>query len=290
MCGKNDTYNIVMLITRGKSIGRKKYRNRRRTRRSRVMKGGSEDKPLAIIVEPRQHKALTFVLRNFAENLPPEWNILVLHVKDNEAWLKEKLAEGGELADVASKIKLTSISEKTISRSDYNKMLQSIDFYEHHIPAETETFIFFQLDSMICKPHKDLLNNFLKYDYVGAPWPTPFHYSASVPWTLIGTSNVGNGGLSLRKKSKMLEMLRKCPPAEPSDSLGEDSYFSAICNNVQINRPTADQAREFSIEMIYHPKSWGVHKPWAYLHWNNGDTLEAQCPGIKQLKELYEGN
>jgi hypothetical protein len=33
----------------------------------------------AVIIEPRQHKALSFVLRNFLENLSNEWNIIVFH-------------------------------------------------------------------------------------------------------------------------------------------------------------------------------------------------------------------
>lgn len=41
----------------------------------------------------------------------------------------------------------------------------------------------------------------MQYDYVGAPLPLHFELN-------LGTL-VGNGGLSLRKKSKMLEVARK---------------------------------------------------------------------------------
>jgi hypothetical protein len=246
---------------------------RRRTQRQRQykQKGGAEDKPTAVIIEPRQHRALPFVLRNFAENLPPEWSILVLHGTDNEAWLKEKLAEGGELAPHAARIKMTSLGIQNLSIFDYSKLLQSIDFHEKYIPSET--FLIFQIDSIICKPHKDLLQKFLKYDYAGAPW------------SITHPGEVGNGGLSLRKKSKMIQKLRECPPKNPQDP--EDAYFSSSCDSVKIYKPTFEEAHEFSIEQIYSPKSWGVHKPWGNPPWEHVEELEKQCPGVKELQTLY---
>jgi hypothetical protein len=50
---------------------------------------------------------------------------------------------------------------------DYNDLMMNIDFVSS-IP--TETFLIFQTDTMICESHKDLIYNFMKYDYVGAPW------------------------------------------------------------------------------------------------------------------------
>ena len=64
---------------------------------------------------------------------------------------------------------------------DYNRLFTNKSFYDY-IP--TETFLIFQTDTMIFKEHKNLINNFLEYDYVGAPW--------------LACKQVGNGGLSLR--------------------------------------------------------------------------------------------
>ena len=41
----------------------------------------------AIIVEPRQHKALAFILENFLENLSHEWNVIIFHGNKNETFL-----------------------------------------------------------------------------------------------------------------------------------------------------------------------------------------------------------
>jgi hypothetical protein len=134
------------------------------SRKWRMRGGGIEASSTAVIVEPRQHRALPFVLRNFATNLPSEWSILVLHGADNEAWLKGLLAPEGELAAIAPRIRLSSLGVADLPWNEYNKMLKTPEFYEKHIP--TERFLIFQVDSMICAPHKDLLAKFLDYDYV----------------------------------------------------------------------------------------------------------------------------
>ena len=48
------------------------------------------------------------------------------------------------------------------------------------------------LDIKFIKENKDIINDFIGFDYVGAP---------------LKCGLVGNGGLSLRRKSKMLEII-----------------------------------------------------------------------------------
>jgi len=50
----------------------------------------------AVIVEPRKHPALSFVLQNVADNLSSEWKILVFHGKENSEYVRtiiEKMEE-----------------------------------------------------------------------------------------------------------------------------------------------------------------------------------------------------
>jgi hypothetical protein len=39
----------------------------------------NRNKYTALIIEPRKHKALEFVLKNFLENLSNEWSIIIFH-------------------------------------------------------------------------------------------------------------------------------------------------------------------------------------------------------------------
>ena len=49
-----------------------------------------KSKYTAIIVEPREHKALAFVLENFLENLNDDWNVIILHGTENKKYVKKK--------------------------------------------------------------------------------------------------------------------------------------------------------------------------------------------------------
>jgi hypothetical protein len=42
----------------------------------------------AIIIEPREHKALPFVLKNFCKNLDDNWDIIIVHGTNNEIFVK----------------------------------------------------------------------------------------------------------------------------------------------------------------------------------------------------------
>jgi hypothetical protein len=73
-------------------------------------------------------------------------------------------------------------------------MLKELDQYIH-----TEFALIIQYDGMAVR--KEFWNDdFYKYDYIGAPWPTRFNW-------IQNDERVGNGGFSLRSK-KLLEVLK----------------------------------------------------------------------------------
>jgi len=216
----------------------------------------------AVIIEPRQHPALEFVLQNFNDNLSQEWQFVVFHGTQNKEYTEticKKIFQ-------PDRIKLVNMGVENLTISDYSGMFYKSLLYDN-IP--TEIFLIFQTDSVICSNHKDLINNFLKYDYVGAPWDQG------------GVKNVGNGGLSLRRKSKMLEIVEKCD--KHMDGVNEDLIFSRGCGVTELNKPSVDEAKKFSIESLDNEKSFGIHKAYAYLDANKIGTW---CPEITELKKL----
>jgi hypothetical protein len=232
----------------------------------------SSAKFTAIIVEPRKHKALDFVLGNFLENLDERWRIIVFHGTENEAFVKDIIA-----AKQSNRITTANIGRSNLTKEEYSAYMMSTEFL-YKVP--TETFLIFQTDSMICGDQKNTLERFLKYDYVGAPWkeiPKEYERRGIL---------VGNGGLSLRRKSKMLEILEKCP-VSPSN-IPEDVFFALPCPAVRIYKPSVSMAKEFSLEMLYSPKTWGIHRAWYKGNAGEARTeeIEAQCTGYKMLLEL----
>ena len=162
----------------------------------------------------------------------------------------------------------------------YNNLLKNIDLYEN-IP--TETFLIFQTDTLINPKYKHLIYEFIDYDYVGAPWSF--------------NSQVGNGGLSLRKKSKMIDIIKKKKyyleinkhivelnknEHEIYVNVNEDSYFSLndirfqinfgneisydliIHHDVELNKPTFETAKRFSCESILTEIHFGIHQAYCW--------------------------
>ena len=218
----------------------------------------------ALIIEPRKHRALSFVVRNILENLNLNWSVQIYHGTENREFVETLLET--ELADFRPRIELKNLGVKNLPNSRaYSQILLQKKFVEE-IP--TETFLVFQTDSMINPTFKDLIKNFLQYDYVGAPWKDHI---------------VGNGGFSLRKRSMMLKILKTFPLVKLQNH--EDVVFAYGSSTVKPFKPTFEEAKEFSVEHIYSTRFFGVHKVWYYQPDKVKEYCEL-CPGLETLISL----
>ena len=217
----------------------------------------------AIIIEPRKHRALSFVIRNILENLDSNWNVIIYHGTANQEFVEE-IVRTLEQFQTRIQLKNLGVADLPTSRA-YSEILLRKQFTEE-IP--TETFLVFQTDSMINPKQKHLIKKFMDYDYVGAPWKDRV---------------VGNGGFSLRKRSKMLEILNSFSfVINPSH---EDVIFSYGSKTVKPWKPSFEHAKEFSVETIYSDTFFGVHKPWEH-HPDKIKEMCELCPGLETLISL----
>lgn len=233
----------------------------------------------AIIVEPRKHPALHFVLDNFLNNLSDEWNIIIFHGNNNLNYINNII--DNNLTKYIHRISKINLNVDNLTLNEYNHLFKHNPFIYDNIP--TETFLVFQTDTMIFPKYKDFINEFLHYDYVGAPIIDRISYNNSTNETeLIPVQYVGNGGLSLRKKSKMLEIMFTEGHLEEKKHLPEDLFFSGP-SIVNINKPSGIEAQRFSIETFLCEKTFGCHKSWAYM---DNQRLFDTFPEIIPLYEL----
>jgi hypothetical protein len=244
----------------------------------------------ALIVEPREHKALEFVLTNFMENLNDDWEFIIFHSITNKKFVENIM--NNSLAKYKNKTTLINLNvdNDNFTIKHYSTMFYHKNFYEY-IP--TETFLVFQTDSMILPKNKNKIYKFLKYDYVGAPWK-------ETDGLLIDKStSVGNGGLSLRKKSKMLKMLKYKKLAIDKLAISnnyfgkyiaEDRFFNGYKDNIRkvinLKLPTLEEARDFSVEGIYNNNPFGIHKFWIHLDVTDKNNLLKKYPYIQNLIDL----
>jgi hypothetical protein len=222
----------------------------------------------AIIIEPRKHQALSYVLNNVLSNLSDEWNVIVFHGTENLNFLQTLLST--DLSQVKDRITLQNLGVSNLNIDDYNKLLTTKSFYDH-IP--TEMFLVFQTDSIIIPKYSFLIDAFLKYDYVGAPWTIdgPLH------------GNIGNGGFSLRRKTKMLEIIEKVPYRFGD---AEDVYFSI--SPVSLYKPSWEQAKLFSVEHVFSEITFGCHKPWDGRHYQIFQSIHPEVAKLRTLQQTIK--
>lgn len=133
------------------------------------------------------------------------------------------------------------------SEMEYNLLLTSKGFWEQ-IPFDK--VLIFQHDSLLLRHG---IEDFLQYDFVGAPI---FHEHLPMPCM--------NGGLSLRSKSKMLEVIEKIP-YDYNLHGNEDIYFCRGIEKIGGNLPTKEGAQSFSVESVFSLGSLGCHAIDKYL-------------------------
>lgn len=214
---------------------------------------------IAVIVEPRIMKELLYVIYNLHNKLP-KWRIQVFCGILNYDYIKKSKIYN--LLNKKGLIYITKLNVDNLTPVLYSDLLKTKKFWNE---IRGGNILIFQTDSCICNSK---INNFLKYDYVGAPWKYGWSYGGSV----------GNGGLSFRKKNKMLEIIDKCK----SNKI-EDVYFSFGCPGVNIKKPSFNEGKQFSVESEYYHKPFAVHAAWKYLEPWQLKKISKNCKCIDKI-------
>ena len=107
-----------------------------------------------------------------------KWGLQIFHGTENEEFIKELLKDFNNV--VYENLNIQNFKD----RQTHTKILKTTDFWKK---SKGEKILIFQNDSMLLKSG---IEEFLKWDYIGAPWKTPKEGCL-----------VGNGGLSLRTKA-----------------------------------------------------------------------------------------
>ena len=218
----------------------------------------------AVIVEPRNHKALIPVINNVRRVIGDKIPIHLLHGLSNRSLAYK-------IKDSINNIILKQLDINNLTIKDYNILLTSKDFY--NILPDGKTMIF-QTDSGFCKPN--IHSKFLEYDYIGGPWRnTPLSLARAHISPPRGGLLVGNGGLSIRNP-RLMEKIIETDPYDPNLNLNlpEDVYFSYNCKKInECKLAPLKLSKKFSIDGRInkyderHPV--GFHKHYG-CKFNNG--------------------
>ena len=236
-----------------------------------------------VLIEFRILHHIEFNIRNMCNQLPI-WKHTIICGIDNYDFIK-KMCD-----NISSHINIIKINKNNITIDEYSKFLTSLEFWNlltgNHILIHHEDSLIFDSKN---------INNWLKYDYVGAPWLEDIYDKSYL---------VGNGGFSLRKKDIMIyicnnydinnyeifDFTKKYMNENGLLITPEDCFFikCMVDNNIGLI-PDYEEAKKFSSGSICCLDSLGGNCFWlSDKNWiKRFDVIIKQfsCIGIKYIKD-----
>ena len=210
----------------------------------------------AVLIEFRIMPHLEFLIRNTIHKLGNKWAHTVVCGNLNYDYMVNMCEK------ISPHIQVIKIYKDNITPSEYSEILTNTFFWDL---LKGEKILIYQEDSCIFKHN---IQSFIQFDYVGAPFPKRVNDTPNL---------VGNGGFSLRSKSKMVDVINRISVSETDFNSStqkyiinsnstfppEDVYFSKNMQELNIGLVADwDTASLFSMESVYNENSLGGHKFW----------------------------
>lgn len=237
---------------------------------------------VAVIVETREHKAMPFVLNNVMSVLPDDWDLQIFHGSNNLNYITDVIQNDELLKN--KNIYFNDLNTNELNHGNYVKLFTSLEFWNS---CEGEIILIFQTDSMLCPNSKYKIEDFEHFNYIGGYWgnvlnPLDFDYN-----------RVMNGGLSLRKKSFMLDIIKnKLQIYLDNGGNPCEDYFVSACLK---ETPTVKEVLSFCIDNGYmypleNKAPFALHNPWGTNlskgHGKYYDEIKKVCEGVEELERL----
>jgi len=206
----------------------------------------------AVLVESRFPELLVPVVLNFLTILDDDWTLQLFGSPTTLSQTNASRLHGF--------VKTGKLILKTLTDHDWTKGAAAINglltkevLWEK---CDGDKLLVFQLDSVLCASSRHSVEDFLRFDWIGAAWS---HYP---PFTGPGylPPTGGNGGLSIRNRRMLLTVLRKFNWAD--NQLPEDLFYSRHIRAIGGLVAGWGQADKFSTEGRWSIGSAGVHQPW----------------------------
>ena len=210
----------------------------------------------AVLIEYRIFPHLEFLIRNTILKLGKKWSYTVICGTNNYDFMVEMCG------NISTNIKIIKTNFDNLTPSEYSEMLTSTWFWDLF---DGYKILIYQEDSIIFKENVD---EFLLFDFIGAPFPKGQNDTPNC---------VGNGGLSIRTKLIMKEIIETydIETVEFNSSTleyfnfmkltfpPEDVYFSKCMQDKNIGKVADwETAFRFSSESVLNGDSFAGHKFW----------------------------
>ncbi|TVY91819.1 hypothetical protein LAWI1_G003895 [Lachnellula willkommii] len=227
-------------------------------------------KNVAAIVEARPLDTLVPLLLHFSTVLGPEWPV---HVFTGQTTIPASLPLRRAITSGRITIRLLPPNTEFKNHHDVSQFLTEPWLWEALAPAGH--VLLFQADSILCANAPMRVDDFLQYDFVGAPINPN-----------IGSGDAGmNGGLSLRNRQTTLDIIAafswidelKAATSYDPNGVFEDQWFYQKLTAMGATLPDPETAKRFSVESMWYDTPVAFHK---IAGWNMDrvEEIDRYCP------------
>ncbi|KAK1762187.1 hypothetical protein QBC33DRAFT_552587 [Phialemonium atrogriseum] len=226
----------------------------------------SNARRLAVIIETNITSRLMPIMLHFANVLGPTWTVVLFTLEEN--WVMPSSALFLRAA-AERRVETRFLPPGTdLSSSPLVSLFLTKPWLWEQVEW-ADRILLFQLDSIICSSAAVTVDDFARYDFIGAPIDPQYGEGY-------------NGGLSLRNPRLFLQITKEAD-FETSPFDYEDSWFYAQAKaRAGVLLPTEDVAKTFSVETIYTEKPLGYHQPSRWQAHKMAE-IEEWCPEVKML-------
>jgi hypothetical protein len=240
---------------------------------------------IAMIVETRMLDNLVPLLLQFSTVLGPTWQVQ-LFTMENVWVMPDSAPFRRALRQGAIQVKYLPPDTDLHKWEDVSWFWTRTWIWEQ-VQSATRVLTF-QADSIICSKSTLTVDDFLEWDYIGAP-VSP--YLGGLGW---------NGGLSLRNPKLCLEILngpnnnfQALWDEGHSDAFAEDRFFYLRMSELpHAKLPDPEVAKKFSVETIWYEWPVGYHGPRLWHKdrladiWKYCPEVELVLPDNRTLEQL----
>jgi hypothetical protein len=227
----------------------------------------SEQKNAVVVIDNRKNIMSAIAAKATFMNVVntgAAWELVVVCRQEDVEFYRQRLGATTRYV-VLPKTVMPAPSLFTMAK--YNEMMKSTVLWDRLIAYHRVVLV--QDDGFIVRRDPERLNKLLEYDYVGAPWDPALGFNA---WMndVLKPVFVGNGGLSIRNPVVMSRICSTYPSETRAlhiDCLQpepEDVFYARMCQKVNGNVPSFEEAQEFASEEVLKMDSLGFHKVYGY--------------------------
>ncbi|KAI1331145.1 hypothetical protein F5Y16DRAFT_395580 [Xylariaceae sp. FL0255] len=198
---------------------------------------------VALLIEARPLPHLVPQILHMIAVVPPDWRFVFIGSNQSVASVARSYATKHQQAVGKLDLLVLPTPWNITSREHVARTLTDMRFYDEFLPG-VEWLLKYEYDSILCANSAISLNEWLHWDWAGAPKVPDDRFS-------------GNGGLSLRRVSAIRRVLKF--QERYNDTIPEDEWFGGRVYILPGAKVAAGTDGQLAVEDLYIPDAMGYH-------------------------------